>query len=532
MAQQEHTLTIVPENRRLYLPHNTNLLKGLAAHGIFLRSDCGGKGNCGKCLVKVTDSKGETLTVKSCSLKVTKDLILEIPETSLDSPSLIAKPFTALPPKFLGPPVITNQSPCLGLAVDLGTTSIAAHLMDCKTRRVLGSMAFRNPQHIFGYDIMSRIEMALKSPGNLDNLQKTTVRAIEQNIESMLKAKGISPKALKKMVVVANPAMLHLFLGISPEPLAVAPYRPAFFRTRETKTSKLGFEKLDIDIQTLPQVSGFIGGDILGAALAAELESQPTGTLLIDIGTNGELLLKGDNGYFATSCATGPAFEGATLSCGMQALRGAIEKVRLQSPQKDPICRIIGHKESHQQALSPSGLCGSGVISAVSEFLRKGVIDQSGRFKNNQNNHHLAKDSSGGMRYLLSPSNQPGAKKVYLSQKDIRAIQLGKAALKTGILFLLREDRRTIPRKIIIAGAFGAHLDKRDILTLGMVPLIPPADITMAGNLAGAGAIMALCDDRYIQKAKEMAAKIKVLEMASDPGFQKAFVENLGLNSE
>lgn len=330
------------------------------------------------------------------------------------------------------------------------------------------------------------------------------------------------------MMAVGNPAMLHIFLGINPTSIGVAPYQPAFYEAQWVEGEQLGFEQLTCPVHTLPQISGFLGGDILAAAIGAEMGQRPAGTLLVDIGTNGELIYKGEHGFYATSCATGPVFEGASLSCGMQAIPGAIDKVFLAGATKLPEYSVI-QTSNYDVTMPPIGLCGSGVISATAELYRAGVIDSGGAMAVDDNIVSLQRNQLGMKEYLIAAKGKnQKSKDVVISQKDIRSIQLGKAALITGIEFLLKREGTSVPEQIVVAGAFGSYLDKEDMMTLGMIPQVPKDRIEIAGNLAGAGAVMALCDKQYLQLAKELAAKIVVIELATSIEFQQVFIEKLG----
>ena len=226
-------------------------------------------------------------------------------------------------------------------------------------------------------------------------------------------------------------------------------------------------------------------------------------------------MLKAKDGFLATSCATGPAFEGASLSCGMQAIPGAINKIHLKSKESSPQYTVIN--PSNTSGLKPSGICGTGVISAVAQFLQKKVLMHTGAFKEE---HPLP--------YVLVPDFfSADNSAIFISQKDIRSVQLGKAALISGIEFLLKEAGLDRAEKIIIAGAFGTSLDKADMMTLGMIPAMDPDRVTVTGNSAGAGAIMALCDPSYIDKARHMAERVTVVDLTCHSEFQDVFIENL-----
>lgn len=521
-----YNIKVMPHGRYIKAAAGSNLLTHLVEHSILLRTDCGGRGVCGKCVVDITASDGLLTTENACCVEIDKDITIEIPQTSLLSSHIIEKSPATLPESFQRK-AKTSIQPHYGIAVDLGTTTIALYLCNMVTREVLASLSVKNPQAIYGDDVMSRIGAVAKEDGNLQHLQKLAVNSIEWGCAELTKAEGVQLNQLEKMVIVGNPTMIHLVVGVTPQSIGLAPYQPAFYSPQHVESSKLGFQQLQLDISTLPQISGFIGGDILAAALAAEIDKQPIGTIIVDIGTNGELIYKGRNGLYATSCATGPAFEGASISCGMQAIPGAIEKVTIGDRYNRPQYVVV-QREDAVNPPSPAGLCGSGVISVAAELRRSGIIQNSGAFIVDDKIDALSNGSGNGKKYKISAADRnTKTVEVVISQKDIRAIQLGKAALITGMEFLLNMEERKFPEKIIVAGAFGSYLEKQDMLTLGMLPPIAPQDICSSGNLAGAGAVMALCDQEYEKQAQELAAKIKVVDLATDIAFQNHFVENL-----
>ena len=529
MDKNSCSIKLLPHGRKIKAIVGERLLESLIAHNIFLRSDCGGKGVCGKCRVKIVAGDGTGRDAESCCFQVADSVSIEIPESSLLSSHIIAKPPVMLPASFLSKRVAgMSPEPCLGIAVDLGTTTIAIYLFDVIHRKILSSTAVKNPQALYGDDVMNRIGEIGEDDGRLFRLQELVVRAIEWGTTELLNCCRTAHEELANMVIVGNPTMIHILLGISPMSIGIAPYQPSFFKARQTNGSELGLGFPDVIVNTLDQVSGFIGGDILAASLATELEKEPVGTLLIDLGTNGELLLKGKDSFFATSCATGPAFEGASLSCGIQAIPGAIDRVSIAGRDSVPEFSVVKNKSS--ETMKPSGLCGSGVISAVAAMIQTGIVTSSGRLIKTHTQGGSNNSAKAEARYLIVPAGQTANNRdIFISQKDIRSVQLGKAALITGIEFLLRTAGMALPEKIIIAGAFGSHLQKRDMRILGMLPDIDPDRIDMVGNAAGGGAIMALCDD-YVEAAGRLAGKISVIELASSVDFQNRFVERLSFS--
>ncbi len=503
-------------------------MDALADSSIFLRADCGGNGNCRKCRVNTIHPDGTVEPVFACSTRVTGDLTIEIPEKSLFSPDIISKAPVVFPPSFQSGKKELTAGERYGVAVDLGTTTIAVYLCDRLHRKVLSSMAMKNFQALYGDDVMSRIAAITDDSGNLGKMQNLVVSAIEWRVRELLGHHSLSTGDIAQIVVVGNPTMIHILSGIDPQPIGLSPYQPAFYEARNVLSESLGFRLGHVPVHTLPQISGFIGGDILSAALATDLENQPDGTLLIDLGTNGELLFKARDRVFATSCATGPAFEGASLSCGVQAISGAINRVIIADRSDFPLYTTIhAPKKTH-----PVGICGTGMISGVAELWRKRILMDGGGFVEDRCINPLRWDADNVPHYVLEAGNDmANFPPVYISQKDVRSVQLGKAAIRTGIDFLSRAAGYLQPEKIILAGAFGSYIDKEDMITIGMLPTIDPERIEIAGNSAGAGAVMVLCENDYISRSIELADTITTMELATDIRFQEAFIEKLSFSS-
>ena len=522
MKQTTYEINLIPHGRKIPARKGEKLMEALTTGSIFLRSDCGGKGVCEKCLVNIVDENGTLSPVTSCTCAVTEDMSIQIPDTSLMSAHIIDKAPTELPAFFTARyKPGKRKSRRYGIAVDLGTTTLAVYLCDLADCSVLSSVAVKNPQALYGDDVMSRIGAIGEDEDKLLQLQRIVVKAIEWGARRLLADRGSKDAyAPKHMVIAGNPTMIHILLGIDPAPIGTAPYSPPFTDAQKVPATRIGLDLPDLTVNTLPLIAGFIGGDTLAAMVAVDLENEPSGTLLIDLGTNGELVLKGRDGYYATSCATGPAFEGAAISCGMQAIPGAINSVRLSSVQKLPEYSVITQKTGQTEA---KGICGSGIISAIAAFTRAGLIEKNGRITGDRNVAAIRTDANGTSSIVLDS----GKNEIIISQKDIRAVQLGKGALITGIEFLLRAAGIQSPRKIIVAGAFGSFLNRDDLLTLGMIPAISTDLIEMAGNAAGTGAIMTLCDNFYFDRAKELARQVRIIDLATDINFQNSFVRQL-----
>ena len=528
----KYNIYLLPHGRKIHTKPGKSLMEALIDQNIFLRSDCGGKGTCGKCRVIKNIENGGHEIINACTYTVSDDIKIEIPESSMLSSHIISKAPVSLPKEFTDRFENINGKE-YGIAVDLGTTTIAVYLCNTARGKILSSLSIKNPQVLYGDDVMNRIGAIGQDEKNLGHLQNLVVRAIEWGTKDLLSSldpnhdldRDLEENIISQMVVVGNPTMIHILAGVDPKSIGVSPYQPAFYDAKSIPSDDLGFKFESFPIQILPQISGFIGGDILSAAIASDLENKPDGTLLVDLGTNGELMLKANGKFYATSCATGPAFEGATISCGMQAIPGAINKVQIKSQKDIPEYTLINSSKYSKE--TPSGICGTGVISAVAQFCQKNIIEPGGAFKKDIILPTLTNDDSGKVQYNIVPGSSQDGSNIFISQKDIRSIQLGKAALITGIEFLLKEADIDKAAKIILAGAFGSFLDKKDMMTLGMIPSMDLAKVETAGNLAGAGSVMILCNDTYLKKSIQMAKQIKVVDLTCDQDFQETFIKRL-----
>lgn len=533
--------------REVAAAKGTTLMEALVAAGIMLRSDCGGRGRCGKCLVRVVGADrsgasppdagelgwlGEAGVAAgrrlACRTRVLGPIGLEIPEGSRLTLEVVQKGvpllLARLETKAPGPRPVSAFR--YGLAVDLGTTTLAVYLCDLATRTVAGSTSVRNPQAIFGDDVISRI-VAVQKAADLTRLQALAVRAIDWAAAALCRRLAVDPLSIGSVVAVGNSTMIHLLLGEDPSSIGVFPYSPRFTEEQTRTGENLGLTfNPGATLRTLPLISGYLGADLVGAALAADIARLPPGTLLVDVGTNGEILLTTQHGCVATSCATGPALEGAAIRHGMQATSGAVDAVRFDAKRRCLDYRLIQRDAAHPQPAA--GICGSGVISTVAELLRAGVITRSGRFAAGFESPCLrpALNGTPAFEVVPGPATSRGAP-IVLTQADVRAVQLAKGALRTGIELLCRETGMERPARILLAGAFGSYINRADALRIGMFPEMPEAAIEVVGNAAGAGAVLALCDGGAFEAANEIGRRTRVFDLAAHPDFQETFIAQL-----
>lgn len=415
-----------------------------------------------------------------------------------------------------------------GMAFDIGTTSIAGFLCNLSSGRTIASAAVFNPQRSFGADVVSRIAQVQQNPSNLKAMQQAVTASMNQLIQETSGPRRISPEDIVDVVAVGNPTMQHLFLGLSPLSLGQAPYAPFCREGGDALARDLGLNvAATAQVHVFPALSGFVGGDTIGALLTGTPEDFKGVKLMVDVGTNGEVVLSRDGELWVTSCATGPAFEGSQIECGMLATRGAIEKVWID--QGVIRYSVIGRGEASETE-QPAGLCGSGVISAVATLARSGILKKSGAFDPKAPHRGIRKKAaSGELEIVICPGAESRTgKDIVVTQRDIRAVQLGKAAMYAAVELIMKEAGVTRLERIFLAGTFGNYLDADDLVDLGMLSADERQIIEPIGNAAGDGARMALFNMEKRQRAVEIATRAHAIELSLRSDFQDTFVNAIG----
>lgn len=412
-----------------------------------------------------------------------------------------------------------------GAAVDIGTTTVALYLCDLTTGEIIASESDANPQIPYGEDVMSRIQTSRADPAGLGILHKAIIRLLNQLLNRASKAAGIGLDDIVDMSVVGNTTMMHLFLNVPPRYLGVAPFSPAIYRALDIKARELGLAiNKSASVFVLPAIAAFVGADTTGALLAEEPYDQDEVWLIIDIGTNAELVLGNRQRLVCASTPTGPAFEGAHIEFGMRAAPGAIEHLKIDVKTLKPRWKIIGEEE--WGAGKPKGLCGSAVVDAAAELLQAGALDTGGRMKAGLIAPDRIRRSERGVEYVIAFADESAiGTDICITQKDIRQIQLAKGALYVAAESLIREFGSGLPEKILLAGAFGSYLDKSNAIAIGMIPKIPDEQVFVVGNSAGDGARIALLSIAKRVEASQVAARLTRYELPADPDFQTAFLK-------
>ncbi len=421
-----------------------------------------------------------------------------------------------------------------GLAVDLGSTTIAAHLCDLQSGEVVASSGMMNPQIRFGEDLMSRVSYAMMNPGGDLEMTRAVREGMNALFDEVAAEAGIDKAQILDSVFVMNPVMHHLFLGIDPYELGQAPFALATSDALHLRASDL---ELDLNpgarAYILPCIAGHVGADAAGVTLSEAPDKSEDLVLLVDVGTNAEIQLGNKHGVMACSSPTGPAFEGAQISAGQRAAPGAIEAVRIDPVTKEPRFRVIGsQKWSHEPGFDLdiattgiTGICGSGIIEVIAEMRLAGLVDASGLIGSPEQTGSARCFLDGRTHsYLLWDASAEGGPRIAVTNGDIRAIQMAKAALYSGARLLM--DKRGVDHvdRIVLAGAFGAHISPKHAMILGMIPDCELAKVTSAGNAAGTGARIALLNTDARTEIEATVRAIHKVETAVEPRFQEHFV--------
>ena len=481
-------VTFLPDNIAIAIEPGTTLLQAQIAAGLHPDAPCGGNGACGKCRVEL-----EGKTVRACQTKVFQDMTVILPGRA---ESMILT-------DGLSAPVIPDGLHDYAAALDIGTTTLVAFLMDGKTGALLATASAMNPQIRYGADVISRIEAAMASPEPI--LQQCILPTLEQLLKELALQAGISTQQITLVSVAGNTAMHHLLLGIDPKPLVTPPYMPAVRQALEIPAAPL----LPIHpagvLRVLPNIGGFVGGDTLACMTAVDFASLEELTLMVDIGTNGEMILGNRHRRIACSTAAGPAFEGAGISMGMRGSPGAIDHVWIENG-------VLRHHTIGE--IDAQGICGSGLLDLVASLLELGILDESGRLEGNH--------------YTI-----PGTH-VTLTQRDVREVQLAKAAIRAGIGLMCRHlgVKSEDIRAVLLAGAFGNYMEPRSACRIGMIPPVLLERIRPIGNAAGEGAKRCAIIRSAWEYSKTLADHTEVLELASRPEFQDCFVDALEFSEE
>lgn len=552
------------EGRLVDIEPDRSLLEAVRSVGIKITSPCGGKGTCGKCLIKLSSFKvRDRVTSAEASLLDSEDIEqgyrlacqnfpdngmeIEVPEESREMTlELLLKHATINP---IEKAALTTKmrrirqsergsgataEECIvwhdeertaaitppggrkiGVALDIGSTTMVAYAFDILQQKIVSAEAMTNPQRQYGEDIMTRIDFAMKGAQKKRTLETVLRKGVSDLIGRLTAKCGVDASDVLRLTFVGNTAMHHFFLGFDVTRLGKVPFQPERREAIEVDGADIGLEGLEkTKVNAPPLIAGYVGADLVAVLLATNLLESKAPTAAIDIGTNAEIALAIGGRIVSCSAAAGPAFEGGNISHGMRATEGAI--CRIWSEAGVLKSETIGKSE-------PVGLCGSGLIDFVSEGLRLGLIDSAGGFVTDVCGDRLM-GKHGNARFVLFSS---GRKEVSVSQADIRQLQLGKAAIHSGLEIMMEKNGIRRLERLLLAGAFGANMSIRNARFIGMLPEIPLNQIIPVGNAAGTGAIQLLSDAMARKKVLDIVRKTDHVELSSEKDFQKRFIAAL-----
>ena len=417
------------------------------------------------------------------------------------------------------------QDGLFGIAFDIGTTTVVGYLMDLLTGDKLSVKSTMNSQIPFGDDLISRISFCQEDPGGLEKLRTSIVKCLNTLISDACGEAGFDPARIVEATMVGNTAMHHLFVGLDPRYLSMAPYPPVLQTGQDFKARDMGLEiGASAYVHLLPLEAGFVGSDTIACILATGLHRSKVPTLLIDLGTNGEIVLGDKNGLVCCSTAAGPAFEGGHIRWGMRASSGAIERVKINPDTLDVKAETI-------HAQSPQGLCGSGIISAVAEMIRAGIVLGKGNFNKEIQSPRLRQGKDGWEFVVVWASETAEKNDIVVTQKDVAELQMAKSAVYAGATFLMEKLGVKQVKRILLAGACGNYVDPLDACTIDLFPGFQTADVIGVGNAAGHGSCLALLDKNKRKEAERIARDTQYQELAGTTRFQELFVSSMFFTS-
>lgn len=505
-------VTFLPANVSVETDGTNTIYELAIKHGIFIESPCGGNKRCKKCKVVIsrgnvgeysreelqilTKEEREKQIRLACCFKPREDTLVLVTSQAMEKEKVVAKES------------VESKAARLGVALDIGTTTLEYALYNLDSKQFIFSTRFENPQRRYGADVISRLHYMQEAPDKVKELQQVLITTLNQSFAQELEGLQLKSEQIERIVCVGNTTMTHVLVNASIDSLAVAPCHMTYSGGEVLDAASLGFFiHPKGTVVVLPNVEGHVGADLLSCVLATKLGEKKGNHLLLDVGTNGEMaLVKEDGGksvLYCCSTAAGPAFEGGNLSCGMTAKVGAITRVNVLSQKL--IYQVVGN-------VKPIGISGSGIIDALALMLELGFIDETGKLEE---------------RFHGSfPLDQDG---LSLSQEDIRQIQLAKGAIAAGVNMLLKKAGLTISQidSLTLAGAFGSNINLKHGITIGLLPRISVTRIKAVGNAALKGAIQILLQEESLEHALRLANEFTHIELANEKEFQEEFLVEL-----
>lgn len=577
------------KNSIIYVDKGENLLEVLRKNDFFIDSPCGGKGNCGKCKVlvgKLAENHAHKEVKLACQTNIFEDMEVVLNSKSdkveiMTNVDIKTNDTNLLVEKIcleIDPPSIEDQRDDItritnslnrdnlsldyemlkeiadkireydfnititlykdklidiepkdkvkdnyGIAIDMGTTTIACYLIDLKNGKIIDVESAINKQRVYGADVISRINFTLENKDGIKILKDTSIEQINNIINILCERNKISSRNIYNLVIVGNTVMTHMILGLPTKNIASSPFVPVITKEVEIKGKELGINICGY-VNIVPNISSYIGSDVLAGIYASGMANSEKYSLFLDIGTNGELALGNKDGIITCSTAAGPAFEGANIKCGVGGISGAINKIDLS---QDKIYETIEDK-------TPVGICGSGVIDMVSELLKYNIIDETGRILDKDEIldfkmiDRIEESDENEKQFLLEKDGIDGNRIVF-TQKDIREVQLAKAAIASGIKVIMNEANVKYEDidKLYIGGGFGNYMDIEKSINIGLIPKELKEKIVLIGNSAGSGAISYLISKENRERIKDIVKNISYIELSSKKDFQYYYIDEI-----
>ncbi len=522
-----------PSGLRIKIDASNTILDAARELGLQISSECAGRGICGKCFVTVEPAANPSeadITHLSeidrlrgirlaCQHELQTDTRVVIPQAAQ---AKILMGGTASSMEWNIDQDLTGQK---GIAIDLGTTTIVAYLLDMENGIQIGQAASLNPQIIYGEDVMSRIAHAQKEEEGKRTLKDIVLRKLDELIKDLASSANISFQEITRLSIVGNPAMHHLLLGLDTHSLGRSPYEPVIRDALNLKSEGMGLTTArDASAYFAPNIAGFVGGDTAAFILSQRLDMTDQIVLGIDIGTNGEIVLSVRGDLFCCSAAAGSAFEGATIKHGMRGQEGAIEHVSIPNPDEAPKIYVIGN-------VVPRGLCGSAIVDIVAQLKASGIVEVGGQMQGSTR----VVETDEGRAYLITDPDENGAdRRIVFTQKDVRQVQLAKGAILAGASILMESAGIGVSDidMLLLAGAFGTYIDPRNALAIGLLPPIDQERVIPVGNAAGEGAKRLLLSTRERTLIEKVVKKTNYLELARYENFDKIFVRSTLLEAK
>lgn len=541
-------LTILPNNVRIETDGKEHVLSLLRGGGVFIRSDCSGSGRCGKCRVKVETGcfrepdeaeksilgrkeLDEGVRLACCLYPLCDGAVSIIPEkleTEWKNKLIRLPDWFSEALSGESRPVKISVSAPYGISFDIGTTSVAAMLWDCRSGTLFGSKSMLNPQSVFGADVISRIFFAQQDRSNLKLLQDEIVSGLNGLTAALLGELGIAKEQVTAAVAVGNTTMSHLLLGVDPSSLAKSPFLPVFTDARTIGAEQLGLSINPCgEVYVAANIAGHVGSDLTAGIIATRLHETSGLNILIDVGTNGEIIMERDGALAACSTAAGPAFEGACITHGMRAEAGAIEKAELL--EGDIRVETIGNEPA-------AGICGSGLIDVLASMLDCGAIDYKGKIAaqdepgiSEKIRKRIRRNGKTKEFVLVYGSDTRGGRDIVITQMDIRQVQMAKGAICAGIKIMLSRLGSRIEEvdNLMVSGAFGSYIDIASALRIGLFPGIDIRKIKSVGNTAGIGASMLLLSAGQRLLSEQTARRVRHVELSVSEEFQTEYMQSM-----